>query len=101
VSERGDAQDVYTSVTKNRERFFPKELYSLFKEVLRVLEVEDGIYISDRKFIKIYNLIRARALLFHGGAVRLEDLSLLKYVGNQTEDFDILREKVPDLLRLG
>ena len=101
VSEKGEAQDVYTSVSSNRKKFFPNDLYALFKQVLQVLEVEDGIYISDRKFIKIYNLIRARALLFHGGVVRLEDLSLLKYIGNRSEDFDILREKVPDLLRLG
>ena len=51
--------------------------------------------------IKLYQLIRARALLFPGGAVRREDLLLLRYTGDRNEDFAPLREKVDALLRLG
>ena len=46
-------------------------------------------------------MIRARALLFHGGSVRREDLTLLRYIADRNEDFPVLREKVDALLRLG
>ena len=83
-----------SAVVRDRKRYFPDEVFDLFKRILRTLERE------NRKFIKLYQLIRARALLFHGGAVRREDLSLLRYVGDRNEDFAVLREKVDALLRL-
>ena len=61
----------------------------------------DFVHVGDRKFIKLYQLIRARALLFHGGSVRREDLILMRYIGDRNEDFSMLREKVDALLRLG
>ena len=50
--------------------------------------------------VKLYRLVRARAFLFHGGAVRKEDLVLLRYIGDRSEDFSALKEKVDALLRL-
>ncbi len=89
------------AVLRDRKTYFPDEVFDLFKRILRTLERENRVTVSDRKLIKIYQLIRARALLFHGGAVRREDLSLLRYIGDRNEDFAILREKVDALLRLG
>ncbi|MBL4844814.1 MAG: MoxR family ATPase [Planctomycetes bacterium] len=89
-----------SAVARDRKHYFPDDVYELFKRILRTLERENRVVVSDRKFIKLYQLIRARALLFHGGAVRREDISLLRYVGDRNEDFAVLREKVDALLRL-
>jgi len=102
VGERSKKDDEQSSaVLQDRKRYFPDEVFDLFKRILRTLERENRVVVSDRKFIKLYQLIRARALLFHGGAVRRDDLVLLRYVGDRNEDFPILREKVDALLRLG
>ncbi|MGE0713310.1 MAG: AAA family ATPase [Planctomycetota bacterium] len=98
-ARRGEDQE--SAVIQDRRRYFPDDVFDLFKRVLRALERENRVTVSDRKFIKLYQLIRARALLFHGGAVRREDLSLLRYIGDRNEDFAILHEKVDALLRLG
>jgi MoxR-like ATPase len=84
----------------DRERYFPDEVFALFRRVLRTLEKEDGVEVSDRKVIKLYRLIRARALLLHGGTVTREDLSLLRYIPERLQDFQPIREKVDSLLRL-
>ncbi|MEL6342402.1 MAG: AAA family ATPase [Myxococcota bacterium] len=80
--------------------YFPDEVFALFRRVLRTLEKEDDVEISDRKVIKLYRLIRARAFLFHGGVVQREDLSLLRYIPERLQDFQPIREKVDNLLRL-
>ena len=101
VGEAGRAaEDGDGAVLRDRKRYFPDEVFELFKRILRTLERENRVVVSDRKVIKLYQLIRSRALLFHGGEVRREDLTLLRYVGDRNEDFPILREKVDALLRL-
>ena len=97
----GDVETADSAVTRDRKTYFPDDVFDLFKRILRTLERENRVIVSDRKFIKLYQLIRARALLFHGGAVRREDLVLLRYIGDRNEDFPVLREKVDALLRLG
>lgn len=84
----------------HHERYFPQEVYVLFKRIIKTLEKEDNIQISDRKTIKLYKLIRARAFLFHGGVVTKEDLTLLRYVPDRLQDFAPVREKVDTLLKL-
>jgi MoxR-like ATPase len=84
----------------DRSRYFPEEVYALFKRILKTLEKEDRIEISDRKVIKLYKLIRTRAFLFHGGVVTKEDLILLRYVADRIQDFAPVHEKVDALLRL-
>ena len=74
--------------------------HARFVGELRRREREDRIVVSDRKVVKLYRLVRARAFLFHGGAVRKEDLVLLRYIGDRSEDFAALKEKVDALLRL-
>ncbi|RMG11444.1 MAG: AAA family ATPase [Planctomycetota bacterium] len=98
---RAPGDDADGAVARDRKRWFPDDVFDLFRRILRTLEREHRVVVSDRKFIKLYQLIRARALLFHGGAVRPEDLVLLRYVGDRNEDFAPLREKVDALLRIG
>lgn len=98
---RRDVEGADSAITRDRKTYFPDDVFDLFKRILRTLERENRVVVSDRKFIKLYQLIRSRALLFHGGAVRREDLSLLRYIGDRNEDFAVLREKVDALLRLG
>jgi MoxR-like ATPase len=59
---------------------------------------EDRIFISDRKLVKLYKLLRVRAWLFSGGTVSLDDLRLLAYLGETVQEIEHLREKVPTLL---
>jgi MoxR-like ATPase len=100
VSDRG-ADGGESAISRDRRHYFGDEVFDLFKRILRTLERENRVVVSDRKFIKLYQLIRARALLFHGGEVRREDLVLLRYIGDRNDDFAVLREKVDALLRLG
>ena len=87
--------------TQDRERYFPDAVYALFKRILKTLEKEDRIEITDRKIIKLYKLIRTRAFLLHGGTVTREDLGLLRYIPDRLADFAPVRDKVDALLRLG
>lgn len=83
---------------KDRELFFREEIMREFRRVIRTVVREDEVFISDRKLIKLYRLLRTRAWLFHGGAVEREDLSLLAYLGETRAEIDLLEEKVPRLL---
>lgn len=85
---------------KDREVFFRDELLREFRRVVRTLSREDEVFISDRKLVKLYRLLRARAWVHHGGAVEREDLRLLSYLGESREEMDLLEEKVPRLLGL-
>lgn len=84
----------------DREQFFPDDLFREFQRMVRTLVREDRIFISDRKLVKIYKLLRTRAWLFSGGAVTRDDLRLLMYLGESPEEMALLRDKVPDLLGL-
>lgn len=83
---------------KDRELFFRDEVLREFRRVIRTLVREDEVFVSDRKLIKLYRLLRARAWILHGGAVEREDLQLLAYLGESREEIDLLEEKVPRLL---
>lgn len=80
---------------------FPEDVYTLFKRILKTLAKEDRLDVSDRKVVKLYRLIRARAFLFSGGVVTKDDLTLLRYIPDRLPDFAPVREKVDKLLRLG
>ena len=73
---------------EDRARWFPAPV------------IEDRVTVSDRKAVKLYRLIRARAFLHHGGAVRHDDLSLLAYVGNRRHELAPVAQKVRALLSL-
>jgi len=85
---------------KDRETFFRDEVMREFRRVVRTLVREDEVFVSDRKLIKLYRLLRTRAWIVHGGAVEREDLQLLSYLGETREEIDLLEEKVPRLLGL-
>jgi MoxR-like ATPase len=86
--------------TNDRTRFFPPEVLSEFRRLVRTLIHEDRIFISDRKVVKLYKLLRVHAWLFHGGVVNKEDLQLLKYLGETPQEIQLLRRKVPEYLGL-
>ena len=85
---------------KDRELFFRDEVMREFRRVVRTLVREDEVFVSDRKLIKLYRLLRTRAWIMHGGAVEREDLQMLAYLGETREEIDLLEEKVPRLLGL-
>lgn len=88
-------------VKGDRAQWFPAPVFAEFRRVIRALEVEDKVLVSDRKLVKLYKVIRTRAFLFHGGAVQTEDLSLLCYAGNRRHELAAVAEKVRALLGLG
>lgn len=83
---------------RDRELFFREEVMREFRRVIRTLVREDQVFVSDRKLIKLYRLLRTRAWIVHGGSVEREDLQLLTYLGETREEIDVLEEKVPRLL---
>jgi MoxR-like ATPase len=85
----------------DREQWFPTGVFAEFRRVVRTLETEDKVLISDRKLVKLYKVIRTRAFLFHGGAVQTPDLGLLAYAGNRRHELPAVAEKVRALLGLG
>lgn len=85
-------------VRRDRHRYFDEDLLRELRRLLVTLVREDGIFVSDRKVVKLYRLLRARAWLFHGGRVEREDLVLLAHLGDTREELERLAEKVPRLL---
>jgi MoxR-like ATPase len=87
-------------VEADRTRYFPAPVWQLFRRVLRTLEKEDKVFVSDRRVIKLYRLLRARAFLLHGGEIGRDDLTLLRWIGETPEHFATLPAKVDALLGL-
>jgi len=85
---------------RDRDLFFKEDLLRELRRLLKTLVREDNIFVSDRKVIKLYRLLRTRAWIFHGGAVERQDLQLMAYLGETREEIDLLEEKVPKLLGL-
>lgn len=82
----------------DRQLFFPDDVFREFQRLVKTLVREDRIFISDRKLVKLYKLLRVRAWLFSGGTVSRDDLRLLAYLGETHQEIEQLREKVPQLL---
>jgi MoxR-like ATPase len=85
---------------RDRDLFFREDLLRELRRLIKTLVREDQIFVSDRKIVKLYRLLRTRAWIFHGGAVERQDLQLLSYLGETLEEVDLLEEKVPKLLGL-
>jgi MoxR-like ATPase len=85
---------------RDRELYFSDELLRELRRVLKTLVREDGVFVSDRKVVKLYRLLRTHAWIVHGGAVERADLKLLSYLGETRDEIDLLEEKVPRLLGL-
>src|SRR5262249_26340097 len=82
----------------DRHTFFPPDVFREFQRLIKTLVREDRIFISDRKLVKLYKVLRVRAWLLTGGTVNRDDLRLLAYLGETNQEMDLLREKVPVLL---
>lgn len=87
-----------TEGTADRQQFFPDDVFREFERLVKTLVREDRIFISDRKLVKLYKLLRVRSWLFSGGTVTLDDLQLLSYLGETHQEMDLLAEKIPNLL---
>lgn len=85
---------------RDRHRFFPEPLLQELRRVVLTLAKEDGVFVSDRKLVKLYKLLRTRAWLLAGGVVEREDLRLLAHLGETRAELDLLADKVPRLLGL-
>ena len=85
---------------RDRELFFSDELVRELRRVVKTLVREDGVFVSDRKIVKLYRLLRTHAWIVHGGAVERSDLRLLSYLGETRDEIDLLEQKVPRLLGL-
>lgn len=85
---------------RDRDRYFPADLLQDMRRLIKTLVRDGNLFVSDRKIVKLYKLLRVRAWLMHGGVVEKEDLQLLTYLGESTEEMDILEDKVPRLLRI-
>ena len=83
-----------------KDALFPPRAFAELRRLVRALETEDKILVSDRKLVKLYKLIRTRAFLFHGGAVDTPDLALCAYVGNRRHELSAVAHKVRTLLGL-
>lgn len=86
---------------KDRETWFPRTVFAEMRRIVRALETEDKVFVSDRKLVKLYKVIRTQAFLEHGGAVQTSDLKLLAYVGNRRDELPVVAAKVKALLGLG
>ncbi|MEZ6127010.1 MAG: AAA family ATPase [Planctomycetaceae bacterium] len=82
----------------DRRTFFPDDVFREFERLVKTIVREDRIFISDRKLVKLYRLLRVRAWLFSGGTVSHDDLRLLSYLGETHQEMDLLAEKIPNLL---
>ncbi len=95
---RADGEDDGRGASADRAAFFPAEEFREFQRLIKTLVREDRIFVSDRKLVKLYKLLRIRAWLFSGGVVGRDDLRLLAYLGETHQEMALLREKVPALL---
>ncbi|MGE0547083.1 MAG: AAA family ATPase [Kofleriaceae bacterium] len=85
---------------RDRDVYFSDELLRELRRVIKTLVREDGVFVSDRKVVKLYRLLRTNAWIVHGGAVERSDLRLLAYLGETRDEIDLLEQKVPRLLGL-
>ncbi len=85
----------------DRNLFFPDEVFREYQRLIKTLMREDRVFVSDRKLVKLYKLLRVRAWLMSGGTVRRDDLKLLAYLGETHNEIELLRKKVPQLLGEG
>jgi MoxR-like ATPase len=85
---------------RDRDLYFSADLLRELRRVVKTLVREDGVFVSDRKIVKLYRLLRTHAWIVHGGAVERGDLRLLAYLGETCEEIDVLEDKVPRLLGL-
>jgi MoxR-like ATPase len=85
--------DAEETTSLDRATFFPEDVFREFQRLVKTLVREDRIFISDRKLVKLYKLLRVRAWLLSGGTVSHDDLRLLAYLGETHQEMDLLAEE--------
>lgn len=91
-------RDRHGDDVNDRMTFFPAEVFREFQRLVKTLVREDKIFISDRKLVKLYKLLRVRSWLLSGGTVTRDDLRLLAYLGESHREIEHLKHRVPLLL---
>lgn len=84
----------------DRELFMPAEVQALFRNLIETMAREHRIFVSDRKVVKMYKVLRAKAWLERNGEIRREDLGLLAYLGENLDQLGLLRQKIPQYIGL-
>lgn len=97
---RVDTDPLDDVAKSDRDRFMPREVQLVFLNLLETLAREHRVFISDRKVVKLYKLLRARAWLERNSEIKKEDLGLLACLGDTMEQLALLRQKVPQYLGL-
>ena len=88
-----------TETPELREYFFPPKVMLEFKRLITALELDLGIYISDRKLIKIYKLIRGLSLIRGRSIVQVKDLDLLRFITQSPGEEDIVANYINRAIR--
>ncbi len=86
---------------EDMELFLSQETLSLLRKIISTIKNELKIFISDRKIIKIYKLLRVYSTIKQDkkdGSIGLKSMAILKYIGEEDEDFDRLENNVNDII---
>jgi MoxR-like ATPase len=93
ISKLGKVEDRKTALSEN--------MIKKMKSLIKVLQKENNIVVSDRKLIKLYKLIRINSWLRNhdsDGKIENEDLKLFSYLGDSIKDVEILETKIPNII---
>ncbi len=82
-----------------RDYFFPPPIMLEFRRLITALEMDLGLYISDRKLIKIYRLIRGLCLIRGRSIVHFQDLDLLRFITQAPNEQELVADYVSRALR--
>ena len=69
-----------------RDHCFPQHLRLAWRRLVTSLELDLGLYISDRKLIKLYRLIRGYGLIKGRSVVEASDLRLLGFLAHRPDE---------------
>jgi MoxR-like ATPase len=83
---------------KDIKLFFDKSLIRLLIKIISIIKNDLQIFISDRKIIKIYKLLRVYSTFIGDGTINTNSLKILKYIGEEDEDFDRLEKNIEDII---
>ena len=79
-----------------RELYFPHELLREFRRVLQTLVREDGVFVSDRKVIKLTACCARTRGSSTAARSSAETCARCRYLGETRDEIDLLeRRKVP------
>lgn len=93
-------RDFLPEVSKKNDNslFGNADITKAFKALIKTLENELKVEITDRKLIKLYKLIMMQAYLFNGSKVSLNNFKLLAYSGNNFKEMNQIKGLVTDYL---